>query len=545
MRSSIRLSTLLLALLAIFFPGRLAAQAIPLDALLRGARIHYSQGRYDRALETFQQALAEYGSAADPAARADIHIWLGLSEAQLRRFASAAAHFATAIELDASTVERLSKDDQWAHWSWTSLFNTARELFAQGKPDSSLIYALAAAQIDASRPGAFSLVANSYSALNRYDDMLATAREMLGNDPNSPEAHSLIGLFFLQPPDDFWSTELKAARWDSCAHYYGRAIALYEERYAEARKNLGDKLGVSAGPELDEIAANLIEKSRSRDQQVLKDYIEKDLKAARILPEIAQYASALYYAAGNLNTASSRAGSALLRASAETAGATADGFRSQAEGFFTKALLYDPLDFASLYNLGIAQYQAQNDSLAELSFRRVVEMTVMPLSELPDPLRADLRSRVTPEAAASGYFQLTGAELAAVDEAIHEMGNPVAGFAFLYLPELRARREFITPGPEDEAGMYLSIQPPAALENLYLLAGVTQTSIGLALEKASKGSGRAKLERAIVNLKAVLGLDPDNAEAWQNLIHCYRETGQDQKALEAAQRHQQLTGGRR
>jgi tetratricopeptide (TPR) repeat protein len=536
--------TLLIALVAACAPGRLAAQTIPLDALLRGARIHYSQGRFERALETFQQALNEHGAAADPAALADIHVWLGLSQAQLRRFEPAAANFVTAIDLDAGTVDRLKKDEQWAYWSWMSLVNVARELYNGDRFDSSLVYALAATKIDAAKPGAYALVANSYSALGRHDEMLATARAMLAVNDDNPEAYSLIGLYYLQRPDSSWAGEMKTARWDSCGHYYGLAIAIYEKRFSDSRRALGEKLGVPAGPRLDEITFALTEKSRSLDQQVLKDYIEKDLKAGKLLAEVAQYASSLFYAANNLNVACSRAGAAMLRASSETNGAQADAFRVRSESLFTRALLYDPWDFTAMFNLGIAQYQSQNDSLAESTFRRVIAGTVVPLADLPAGTRSRLRSLVRPEFLTAGYVQLDLAALAMVDSALMQIGNPAAGFSWLYFPNLRERRDFTAATPDDEAGMYLSIEPPPALENAYLLLGVSQTSIGLAREKAAKGSGRDKLELAIASLRAVLDINPVNAEAWQNLVHCYRETGQEKNALDAARQYQKLTGGK-
>ncbi|MFO7675486.1 MAG: tetratricopeptide repeat protein [bacterium] len=535
---------LLLTLFALSIPRLLVAQTIPLDALLRGARIHYSQGRFERALETFRQAYDEYGTTADPATLAEIHIWLGLSRAQLRQFDDAARDFALALDLDAGTAERLRKDEGWAHWSWTSLVNSARGFYNRDAFDSSLTLALAAVKVDPTRPGAYSLVANSYSALGRHDEMLATAREMLSVNAGSPEAYGLIGLYYLQRPDSLWTGEMKTARWDSCDRYYQLAIDAYEKRYSDAKKAIGEKLGIPAGPRLDEIAATLTEKSRSLDQQVLKDYIEKDLKAGKVLAEVAQHASTLFYAANNLNVACSRAGSAMLRASSETSGPRGDGFRARAESLFVRALAYDPFDFAAMFNLGIAQYQSQNDSLAEQTFQRVIAGTIVPLTGLPAGLRSRLAALVQPGMLADGYLQLDGSMQAEVDSVLYELGNQAAGFAWLYFPALRGRAGFTIPTDDDAAGMFLSLESPPALENIYLLMGVTQTSIGLAREKAAKGSGREKLELAIVSLNAALGVNPVNAEAWQNLVHCYRETGQEKKALEAARQYQKLSGGK-
>ncbi|MEO0022572.1 MAG: tetratricopeptide repeat protein, partial [candidate division WOR-3 bacterium] len=87
------------------------AQNVPLDALLRGGRIHYQGGRYERAREQFQKALDQYGSTADSKTLAQIHLWLGLCDAQLNQLIPAAGHFLAAISNDSSIVEDIRKDE--------------------------------------------------------------------------------------------------------------------------------------------------------------------------------------------------------------------------------------------------------------------------------------------------------------------------------------------------------------------------------------------------------------------------------------------------
>jgi tetratricopeptide (TPR) repeat protein len=530
--------------LASALAGVALGQNIPLDALMRGGRIHYSGGRYERAMEQFGQALEQYGDQVDGPTLADIHIWLGLSKAQLRDFGPAAGHFTAALAADPAAAERLRADEQWEYWSWTALVNTARTFYNSQDYDSSLAYALAALQVNPSKSGAYSLVANSYSALGRYDDMLETAREMLRLDPESPEGYSLVGLYFLQKPDSLWPEGMKAARWDSCSFYYGEAIRIYEERYAGARQQLADMLRITDEARLGQVVSELIEKSRSLNQEVLKSYIEDDLGAGDRLAEVAQLSQQLFYAANNLNISSSRAGSAMLRAASETQDETSEKFRAQAEDLFNTALEYDPFDFTALFNLGIAQYQSQDDTLAEHTFAGVIEGTVVPLAQLPKEWQDRLLAVITPEIASQGYLQLDAPTMASVDSILALKGRLSGGFGWFYFPDLRDREDFAAAGADDVADMFLSLQSPPALENIYLLLGVTQTSIGLGRQAEEPGSGSDKLEQAIATLKNVIRLNPSSAEAWQNLGHCYRETGRDQLALEAFRKHQKLTGGK-
>jgi len=531
-----------IALAVVVLAGAAFAQSVPLDALLRGGRIHYDGGRFDRAKEQFAKALNDYGATVDGPSLATINMWLGLSEAQLRDFAAAAGRIQAAFAADSGVAKLIRGNEQHTYWAWTALINTARTAYAQMSYDTSLTYALLALKVDPAKPGNYALIANSYNALGRYEDMLGTARELLKLEKDNPEGLGLVGLYYLQKPDSLWPAEMKQARWDSCASYYGQSIAVYEKRYGDAVKTLGDKLKLSDPAKRDEVAVLLVEKSRSGDQEGLKKYIEKDLGAAKLLPDIAQLASQLFYAANNLNVSSSRAGSAMLRAAAESKESTAVRFRAGSESLFVKALRYDPFDFAAMFNLGIAQYQSQQDSLAEATFKRVIDGAVVPLTALPADWQAKLLALVTADKAPAGNLSLTDSLLLPVDSILSSLGRLAGGYRWLYFPQVRDRKTYAPLAPADADGMFLSLEPPQALENIYLLLGVTQTGQGIALGEAKKkDAAKARFEAGVKSLNSVIALNPKNAEAWQNLGHCYRETEQRDKAEAAYKKYLDLT----
>ncbi|MBM3315956.1 hypothetical protein FJY71_09030, partial [candidate division WOR-3 bacterium] len=290
---------------------------------------------------------------------------------------------------------------------------------------------------------------------------------------------------------------------------------------------------------------SLVAKSRASDPAVLDRYIEHGLKVPRQRTELAGVAARLFFAYSNLNVTSSRAGSAMLRASAETKGDTAESYRALAETLFTQALAWDPADFNSLFNLGIAHYQARRDSLAANAFGRTVATAVAPLSLLP-ALRDSLLALVTPANVGTGNAQVPPALAAAIDSTLSARGFLAAGFGWLYFPELKGRKDFTAATAADAGAMFVSAETPVQLENVYLLLGVSQTGFGLALMEAKRDSaGRARLEQAITNLLLVTKLNPANPESWQNLVHCYRETGQQQLALEAYKKFEELSGRQR
>jgi len=533
MSKRMSLALIFLSLLTLTF-----AQNVPLDALLRGGRIHFQGGRYERAKEQFQKALQQYGATVDNQTLAQIHLWLGLCDAQLNQLIPAAEHFLTAINNDTTIVSDIRKDEQQSHWAWTSLITASRQNLNAGAYDEAIRYARAALLIEPTRSQTYTLIANAYSALGKFDEMLKTAREMLSLNTGSAEAYSLIGLYFLQVPDSLLPREARRARWDSTSFYYQEALKIYQARYDSAYADLVNILKLSDTARVRTIAQQLIEKQRYARPQELKTYIEKDLNQAKQLPQIAQITSRLFYAANNLNVTCTRLGSALLRASAETRGDTSNNHRSRAEALFQQALIYDPYDYSALFNLGIAQYQGKKDSLAAISFSKVIENTVVPLAKLPEPLTKQLLSLISREVATQGYLEITGPLASQLDSIVATLGYKGAGFVYLYFPDLREQKDLSTISPE---GIFLSNETPVQLENIYLLLGVSQTGIGLSLiESGKKDAGKEFLKQATANLLMSTKLNPKNAEAWLNLVHCYRETGEKDKAAAAYELYKKL-----
>ncbi len=509
-----------------------AAQTVPLDALLRGGRIHYQGGRYERAREQFQKALDQYSATADAATLANIHLWLGMSEAQLNQLTKAAENFRKALQFDSTIVTTIAKDEQQEHWVWTALITASRENYAAGKYEEAITYARAAINVNPAKSQGYSIVANSYSALGKYEEMLATARQMLALNTASAEAYSLIGLYFLQRPDSLWPTPLaRKSRWDSTRYYYNEALKIYQARMDSALQELATLLKITDTVKVRTIANQLIEKQRYYPPEELRRYIEKELGQAKQLPALAQISSRLFYAANNLNVTSSRLGSALLRASTETKADTADRYRAQAESLFNRALFYDRFDYTTLFNLGISQYQARNDSLALTSFARVVEGTTVPLNKLPAQLRNNLITQISSAPETPPYIQLTGNLITVVDSTLFELGYRAGNYSWFYFPD-RA----------DTNGMFLSNHSPTQLENIYLLLGISQTGLGLAkIEATQTEAGKTLLTQAIPNLILVTKINPQNADAYLNLVYCYRETGNKTKAEWAYETYKKLS----
>ncbi|MEN9979140.1 MAG: tetratricopeptide repeat protein, partial [candidate division WOR-3 bacterium] len=177
-------------------------------------------------------------------------------------------------------------------------------------------------------------------------------------------------------------------------------------------------------------------------------------------------------------------------------------------------------------------------SLAMISFARVIENTVVPVAKLPGTLQQQLVSLVTTDVVPRGYLEITGPLARQIDSALATLGYYGGGFVYLYFPHLKGQQDLSAVTPE---GVFLSNENPVQLENIYLLLGVSRTGIGLSLiESGKKDAGREFLKQAIEDLMMTTKINPDNAEAWLNLVHCYRETGEKDKAAAAYERYKKL-----
>jgi len=535
---------LLMAVLLLACSRPLVAQTVPFDALLRGGRIHYDGQRFERAREQFQKALDQYGATIDNVALAQVHTWLGLSEAQLKNYPAASDHFVIALEKDSAVGARIRANEQWQYHASAALLSTTRDSYFAGSYEPALRYALAAVKVDPSKTAVYSLVANIYSQLGRFEEMRRTADDLLKLDARSAEAYGLLGLYFLQKPDSLWPDKAaRDARWDSAAAYSDLAIAVYTERFAKARTDLAALLKLADSTKVDVHVWQLINLSRGVNSQVaLKTYIEGTLKAQKQLVDIAGVAGRLHAAANNLNTANARAGSAMLQAAAQTADSMSERFRRKAEAYFGRAVAYDSGDFTAMFDLGIALYQGKNDSGAERSLSQVTRGSCFQLSELPPALQDSLVGLITADARKTGSLELTGSLAAAVDSCASALGKRGIGYTWFYFVDQKDRTD--APTPADRAAMFVSAQQPELLEQAFLWLGSSQTGMGTTLTTTPQNdAARAKYRQAVDNLVMATKLNPNSADAYQNLGICYRELGDKQKALTAFEKADKIRKG--
>lgn len=97
-----------------FVVGLLAVAVVVLvgcgSRWLAGGKLHFDQGRYERALETFENAVAEQPESGEA------HLWLGRAHAELEDDSLAAEEIRKAAELDPAQVEMVNNTLE-SYWS--------------------------------------------------------------------------------------------------------------------------------------------------------------------------------------------------------------------------------------------------------------------------------------------------------------------------------------------------------------------------------------------------------------------------------------------
>ncbi len=92
--------------------------------LLAGGKLHFTQGRYEKALELFQKAVAE------KPLNAEAHLWYARSLAQLERDEEAVAELRKALELD---VEQKPMVDNTYQSFWSERYRSAVKFVEDGE----------------------------------------------------------------------------------------------------------------------------------------------------------------------------------------------------------------------------------------------------------------------------------------------------------------------------------------------------------------------------------------------------------------------------
>ncbi len=161
-----------------------------------------------------------------------------------------------------------------------------------------------------------------------------------------------------------------------------------------------------------------------------------------------------------------------------------------------------PEDIDAKYNLGFVKYSLGKEKVEEACgiFRELV-LTGRLITQLEEKEKEEISLLLTKEKGKSA--------IPLPPEIASSIGN--GNFVYIYL--------FDTLSP------FLSPLPPATLENLYLLLGASYVRV--ADLKKEKGY----YDSAITSFQRVIILNPENTDAYQNLVVAYREKG-DKKMAE-------------
>ncbi|MCS7258327.1 MAG: tetratricopeptide repeat protein [candidate division WOR-3 bacterium] len=479
------------------------AQQMPLDARLRGGRIHYQGGRYERALEQFELAIKDYPNSGEA------RFWKGLVLEKLGRYEEASIQFDTAFILDNKWLTEAQKNEDF-QFSVFNAFIKAGQYSEQNKnyAQAEKFY-MRATDVAPKHLQPYLLLAQMYSTIDSVEKIKSIALKLKEVFPENQQSNVLIALYYF-----------KKASWDSCLKYYDYALQSFKNSYDSIVKLIASELKLTD----DKISEEIKKLLKKRNERTLESYLGDSLKAKNKLRLLSRFVEELYTDNMELNAINFRAGIASLQManSEKNEPKRKENFK-RAIGYFKEALKYNPDDYDAQYNLGLTYYQTGEDILAESTFNRLLVITLRSLDKLSDELVSALLKEITPENLSLGYLELSSSEL--IKNLESEFKNKdkdfyLTGYWLLYYHHFKKSKTL--PTVNDRNKIYVSGFGPETVENLLLLLGAAKTNL-------------KKYDEAIDAFNQVLLLNPKNQDAYRNLAVCYREKGDTKKAYEILQ----------
>ena len=503
---------------------------VPFDARMNSGKIHYNEGRFEKAKEQFAFAVAENPKSAAA------HIWLGLSLAHLKKFLEAAPQFDTAFALDSVLFVKMHKNEDFKFQAWTAFLSATRENLITADTNNwkiALHYTKQALRIEPKSRQALTILAQLYVKLSQLDELKQSANAILKSDPENPLSFTMIGLYFFS-----------SSQWDSANYYYLESAKRYQVAEEKSKAMLATQLAIKDTLRLNEVAARLVAARRMRDPSRLKGYIEDSLKAKSKMPVILPIADDLYLINGELNTSYFRAGVAnLQKASAEKDTMKQKQYFDQAQSEFEQALIYNSSDLDAKHDLAFIFYRKGNPATnvrAMTLYDEIVEVSVLPLTNplLPAELVDSLMARVAVEAKTKKFMPVPEELYLKIETELAKKGSDLTGLQYLY---------FLTAGQTkssstiDKKDVFLSTMAPKALENLYLLYGSAQANVATDLKREQKiDEANKKYDEAIVSFNIVLAINPNSKDAISSLGVIWKEKGNKEEAGKMWQRLEEL-----
>lgn len=492
-------------LFIITFYITLFANVIPLDARLRGGKIHFQGGRYEKALEQFRLALNDFPN------NSEARFWQGMALEKLGKYIEAAANFDTVYTQEPDWINKTKNDRSYQYSVWNAFIRAGQNADQNGNYGDAIIFLKRSTEVFPSSPQGFLLLSQIYSSLDSLEKIREIAISLYAIDTTNQQVNILLGMYFFRKEE-----------WDSSLFYYDRAITAFAQDRDIVSAAISKELKLTS-----EQAPGIVDKLLAKHaMKQHESYISDSLKAKSKLSNIVRLISQLHTDQIELNIINFRAGiSALQKANAFKQESLQHRHLEAATYYFSEALKYNPLDFDAKYNLGLTFYRSGADVKAESIFLSLVTMSLLPITSFSNELSDSLLSIITQENISAGFIEIITPVINLINKETAGKGTFNTGYWYLYYVALK--KSTILPTAIDKEKIYLSGLGRESIENLYLLLGATQTNL-------------KKFDDAIISFNNVLLLNPTNQDAYRNLAVCYREKGDQKKAYDILQEGEKI-----
>jgi tetratricopeptide (TPR) repeat protein len=475
-------------------------KVVPLDARLRGGKIHFQSARYVKALEQFEAALVDF--PGNPEAR----FWKALVLEKTGKFIESAINFDSTFISEPKWLENTQKDEMYQYSAWNAFSKAGLTLEKEANTRNAITFYNRAIQIDPTNPQGFVQLTLAYSEIDSVDGI----RNMYKYDSLNPHVNEAMGRYFF-----------KKQILDSAMFYYDKTIKIFEQEILAVQNKLSAELN------LDQLKTEIITTAliKRYNTKLLEPYITDTLKIKSKFQQILKISNELYLTSLLLNNSNFFYGlSAFQTANSVSVESTQFKYLNIANLYFDRILKFDHLNYDANFNIGIIAYRLDKYIEAESVFQILANTGLVPLSSISESLSKELVGMFTTENISDGYFKITTPITNIIDKEL-EKRTFFSGYWYLFFTKFKDSKTLPTDAQKDS--IFLSGLDLPVFEELWSYIGVVKTNL-------------KKYDEAIKIFNNIIDLNPKNLDAYRNLAVCYREKGDSQKAYEILQQGEKM-----
>lgn len=248
--------------------------AFAANYLVEGGKIHYREGRFEKADSLFKEAITRGMKPVQEA-----YLWHAKTSLRLEDAVSSAAAFDTLVTMYDDGLTWINEDEEAQGMVQIALYYGAQEVIGDDDPDNTDIavsFLKRAIELDPTRIVNYVFLSRIYLDGKRLDEADALAVQLAEVEPTSPDLYYLVGRIAF--------AKAQSAKGDTAGIYYKEATEAFEQSTAGYLTVLDELLAEEAAKLTieDSVLLEMIGVAKEVDQSNIADSLKLQQQADRL-----------------------------------------------------------------------------------------------------------------------------------------------------------------------------------------------------------------------------------------------------------------------